>query len=49
MIGPSAKVMAMIDTGAAANVIEELTYQSLGNRPEIVRLDKPFYSFGNPE
>ena len=44
-----AKVMAMIDTGAAANVIDELTYQSLCNKPEIVHLDKPFYGFGNPE
>ena len=39
--------MAMIDTVAASNIIDELKYQSLCNKPEIVRLDKPFYGFGN--
>ena len=37
------KVRVMADTGAAANTIDEVTYQSLRNKQELFRLDKPYF------
>ena len=44
-----AKVMAMVDTGAAANVLDERTYNSLCNKPDLIQLNKPYYGYGNPD
>ena len=38
----------MVETGAAVNVIDELTYNSLYNKPDLLHLNKPYYGFGNP-
>ena len=42
------KVMALVDTGAAANVLDERTYNSLCNKPDLIQLIKPYYGYGNP-
>ncbi len=42
-------VQVMVDTGAAANAINELTYNRLGKRPELDPLERSLYGFGNPE
>ena len=43
------KVKVMVDTGGAAtNVIYDFTLNSLCNKANLIRLDKPFYGFGNP-
>ena len=43
------KVMPMIDTGAAANDLDEMTYNSLSNKPDLILLNNPYYWYGNPD
>ena len=38
----------MVDTSAAVNVIDELTYNSLLNKPDLLHLNNTYYEFGNP-
>ena len=43
------KVISVVDTGAAANVLDEWTYNSLRNKPDLIQLDKPYYGYGYPD
>ena len=41
-------IWIMVDTDAAANVMDELAYNSLVTKPALIK-NRPYFGFGNPE
>ncbi|RNA32901.1 Retrovirus-related Pol poly from transposon, partial [Brachionus plicatilis] len=43
------EIRVMVDTGAAANAINEQTYNTMDPKPPLKHLKLPLYGFGNPD
>ena len=41
-------IWVMVDTGAAANVVDEVAFNLWTTKPELVQ-NKPYFGFGNPK